>query len=159
MLRIGLGYDIHRLAAGRALILGGVTIPHEKGLEGHSDADALCHAITDALLGALALGDIGTHFPDTEERFRGANSLELLKTAHRLVRSAGYHIVNLDANIIAERPKLQPFIAEIRMRLAKALDLTKERISVKAKTKEHLGPEGNEEAISAQAMVLIEKER
>jgi len=159
MLRIGLGYDIHRLVSGRSLILGGVTIPHEKGLEGHSDADALCHAITDALLGALAFGDIGSHFPNTEERFRGANSLELLKTAHRLVRSAGYQIVNLDANIIAERPKLQPFVPTIRMRLAEALDLTKERISVKAKTKEHVGPEGNEEAISTQAVVLLEKKR
>lgn len=156
MMRIGIGYDVHRLAPGRKLLLGGVHVPHDKGLAGHSDADALCHAITDALLGALALGDIGAHFPDTDPRFKGADSLELLKTALNLVRNQGYHIVNIDANIIAERPKLRPHIEAIRARLAETLGIATDRISIKAKTNEGLGPEGREEAISAQAAVLLE---
>ena len=138
------------------LVLGGVEIPHSLGLLGHSDADVLAHAVTDALLGAAALGDIGMHFPDTDPRFRNADSLELLRQAAAMVRAAGYQIVNLDANVIAERPKLRPHIDAIRTRLAATLGIKPNRVSIKAKTNERLGPEGREEAISAQAVVLIE---
>jgi len=154
-MRIGIGYDIHRLEAGRPLVLGGVRIEHDKGFVAHSDGDALCHAITDAMLGALALGDIGMHFPDTDERYRGADSIALMQRVHKLVRARGYHIVNVDANIIAEAPKLRPYIEGIRARLADALDLLKEQVSVKARTNEQVGPEGRGEAISTQAVVLL----
>lgn len=156
MIRIGIGYDLHRLEEGRKMVLGGIQIPHEKGLAGHSDADVLCHAITDALLGAAALGDIGSHFPDTDARYRNADSVELLMSACRLVRAAGYHIVNVDANIVAERPKLQPHMEAIRSRLAEALSIEKHRVSVKAKTNEGVGPEGCQEAISAHAVALLD---
>lgn len=154
-MRVGQGYDLHRLEAGRPLILGGVTIPYEKGLIGHSDADALAHAITDALLGAVAQGDIGTHFPDTDPRYKGVDSLVLLRDAMRLVREAGYRVVNLDSTIVAQAPKLGPHIPAMRARLAEALEMPIEDISVKAKTNEGVGPEGRGEAISTQAIVLL----
>jgi len=156
MMRIGLGYDLHRLVPDRPLILGGVQIPFEKGLAGHSDADALAHAVTDALLGAAALGNIGMHFPDTDPRFKDADSLALLREVAAMVRGAGYAIANIDANVVAQRPKLNPHIQAIRERLAEALDLPVDRVSVKAKTNERVGPEGREEAISAQAVALLE---
>lgn len=154
-MRVGVGYDIHRLAPGRRLVLGGIVIPHEKGLEGHSDADALAHAITDALLGAAALGDIGRHFPDTDPRYRDADSMQLLTNAVSQVRAAGYRIENVDANIVAQRPRLAPYIEAMRGRLAACLDLDIARVSVKAKTNEGLDAEGREEAISVHAVVLI----
>lgn len=157
MTRIGIGYDIHRLEAGRPLILGGVTIPHTKGFVAHSDGDALCHAITDALLGALALGDIGSHFPDTDPQYKGADSVALLLDVLAKVRGLGWEIVNIDSNIIAQAPKLRPHIDTIRARLAEALSLPMDVISVKARTNEHVGPEGREEAISTQAIVLLQK--
>lgn len=154
-MRVGVGYDIHRLAPGRRLVLGGIVIPHEKGLEGHSDADALAHAITDALLGAAALGDIGRHFPDTDPRYRDADSMQLLTNTAGQVRAAGYRIENVDANIVAQRPRLAPYIEAMRGRLAACLDLDIARVSVKAKTNEGLDAEGREEAISVHAVVLI----
>jgi 2-C-methyl-D-erythritol 2,4-cyclodiphosphate synthase len=157
--RIGTGYDLHRLEEGRPLIIGGTQIPHEKGLAGHSDADVLCHAITDAILGALAMGDIGSHFPDTDPRYQGADSMELLKTAMNLVRGAEYRVVNVDSTVVAQRPKLRDHIPGMRQSLAQALDVTRDRVSVKAKTNERVGPEGREEAISAQAVVLLERIR
>lgn len=156
MIRVGLGYDLHALVHGRALILGGVRIEHGMGLAGHSDADVLTHAIIDALLGAAALGDIGTHFPDTDARFKDADSLVLLQQTVRLVRGAGYRIVNVDSTIIAQAPRLLPYIEGMRQRLAETLEMRKNLVSVKAKTNEHVGPEGREEAISAQAVVLLE---
>lgn len=156
MIRVGLGYDLHRLEAGLPLLIGGVVIPHDKGLVGHSDADVLAHAITDALLGAAALGNIGQHFPDTDPRYKGADSIVLLRAAYDMVREAGFRIVNIDSNIVAQRPKLNPHLEAIRARLASALDITLHQISVKAKTNELVGPEGREEAISTQAIVLIE---
>lgn len=155
-MRIGQGYDLHRLEEGRPLILGGVTIPHEKGLAGHSDADALAHAITDALLGAAALGDIGAHFPDTDPRYKGADSMLLLRDALQLVRHEGYRVVNIDSTIVAQAPKLGPHIPAIRARLAEVLEMPVEDISVKAKTNERVGPEGRQEAISTQAVVLLQ---
>lgn len=154
-LRIGLGYDLHRLIEGRPLILGGITIPHSKGLEGHSDADALIHAIIDALLGAAALGNIGQHFPDTDPEFCGADSLILLKEVKRKLYLAGYEVVNIDANIIAQQPKLNLHLDNIRTKIAEHLDLKIGQVSVKAKTNEGVGPEGREEAISTQAIALI----
>ena len=157
MTRIGIGYDIHRLEAGRPLILGGVTIPHTKGFIAHSDGDALCHAITDALLGALALGDIGSHFPDTDPQYKGADSVALLLQVVGIVRGRGWEIVNIDSNIIAQAPRLRPHIDTIRVRLAEALSLPMDAVSVKARTNEHVGPEGREEAISTQAIVLLQR--
>jgi 2-C-methyl-D-erythritol 2,4-cyclodiphosphate synthase len=159
MIRVGIGYDLHRLVDGRPLILGGVTIPSEKGLAGHSDADALCHAVTDALLGAAALGNIGQHFPDTDPEFHHADSMMLLAKAHALVAEAGYNLVNIDANIIAERPKMGPHLDAMRDRLADCLGIARDRISVKAKTNEGVGPEGRGEAISTQAVALVESLR
>lgn len=156
-LRIGIGYDIHRLSEGLPLILGGITIPHGKGFVAHSDGDALCHAITDALFGALALGDIGSHFPDTDPAYKGADSVRLLQEAAAIVRGHGYEIVNIDSNIVAQAPKLRPHIDTMRARLAEALGLPLEVVSVKARTNELVGPEGREEAISTQAVVLLEK--
>lgn len=155
--RIGTGYDLHRLVEGRPLILGGVRIPFEKGLQGHSDADILCHAVTDAILGAAALGDIGAHFPDTDPRFKGADSLDLLARARQLVNSAGYRVVNVDATIIAERPKLREHIDAMRQRLAESLLVRTSAVSVKAKTNEGVGPEGRGEAMSVQAVALLEE--
>lgn len=154
--RIGQGYDIHQLAEGRDLILGGILIPHSKGLLGHSDADVLLHAITDALLGALSLGDIGAHFPDTDPAYKGADSIELLKRSYDLVLKKGYQLVNADTTIIAERPKIKPYILQIRECIASALGAEIEAISVKATTGEKMGFVGREEGIAAQAIVLLE---
>jgi 2-C-methyl-D-erythritol 2,4-cyclodiphosphate synthase len=153
--RIGEGWDTHALVAGRPLILGGVTIPHSHGLLGHSDADALCHAITDALFGAAALGDIGQHFPDTDARFKGADSLALLAEAARRVRAAGWEIGNIDSTLIAQAPRLAPHIGNMRQRLALALGLELGQVSVKAKTAEKMGPVGRGEAIEARAVCLL----
>ena len=155
--RIGIGYDIHRLVEGRKLILGGVEIPFEKGLLGHSDADVLSHAICDALLGAAALGDIGTHFPDTDPLWAGASSLDFLARAVEMLTERGYRILNTDATLIAERPKLRPHIDAIRERLAFVLGLDVDQVSVKAKTHEGLESVGRSEAMAAQAVVLIHR--
>lgn len=154
-LRIGEGWDIHVLVPDRPLVLGGVTIPHSHGLLGHSDADALCHAITDALFGAAALGDIGHHFPDTDERFRGADSLALLAEAGRRIAQAGWQVVNIDSTIVAQSPKMAPHLLAMRQRLAGALGLKTEQVNVKAKTAEKLGPVGQGEAIEARAVALL----
>ena len=156
MTRIGIGYDIHPLREGRPLVLGGVRIEYVKGLMGHSDADALTHAIIDALLGATALGDIGQHFPDTNVLFRNASSLKLLAKAVELVREAGFKVVNVDANVIIEEPRLAPYIEMMCATLAEPLEVTPERVSVKARRNEQFGPEGRGEAISAHAVVLLE---
>ncbi len=156
MIRIGTGYDLHRLTPGRPLILGGVAIPCERGLAGHSDADVLAHAITDALLGAAALGNIGQHFPDTDPRYAGADSLELLGEVVGMVREAGWAVVNVDATIISEAPKLNPHLGAICVKLADRMSVGAEFVSVKAKTNEGLGPEGRGEAISVHAVALIE---
>jgi 2-C-methyl-D-erythritol 2,4-cyclodiphosphate synthase len=154
-IRIGNGYDIHRLTQGRRLILGGVEIPHELGLLGHSDADVLTHAIMDAMLGALSLGDIGHYFPPSDPQWEGADSLVLLAKVNELVRERGWQIGNIDSVIVAERPKLKPFIAAMRDSLAQVLELTAEQVGVKATTNEKLGAEGREEGISAHAVVLL----
>ncbi|WP_042885135.1 2-C-methyl-D-erythritol 2,4-cyclodiphosphate synthase [Cupriavidus necator] len=154
-IRVGQGYDVHALVPGRKLILGGVEIPHDRGLLGHSDADALLHAVTDALFGAAALGDIGRHFPDTDAQFAGADSRVLLREAARRVRAAGYEIGNVDATVIAQAPKLAPHIGAMVANLAEDLGLAPVRCNVKAKTNEKLGFEGRQEGIVAQATVLI----
>jgi 2-C-methyl-D-erythritol 2,4-cyclodiphosphate synthase len=154
-LRIGQGYDIHQLVSDRALILGGVTIPHSKGLLGHSDADVLTHAIMDAMLGALSLGDIGHFFPPTDSQWKGANSLELLKQVNQLVSDHGWQINNIDSSIIAEQPKLKPYILDMRQSLADALDLNVELVSVKARTNEKQDAIGNQLAIAVHAVVLL----
>ena len=153
--RIGEGWDTHALVAGRPLILGGVTIPHTHGLLGHSDADALSHAITDALFGAVAMGDIGRHFPDTDEQFRGADSVALLAEAARRVRAAGWQIGNIDSTIVAQAPKMAPHILAMRLRLAQALALELDQINVKAKTAEKMGPVGTGESIETRAVCLV----
>lgn len=155
--RIGIGYDIHKLTINRDLIIGGVKIPFKKGLLGHSDADVLAHAIIDALLGALAMSDIGTIFPDTSAEFKNADSIILLKKVVEKVKNRGYFINNLDANIIAQAPKMMPYIPEIRTVLADALDINIENISIKAKTKECLDAVGEGLAIETQAVVMLEK--
>ncbi len=154
-MRIGEGWDIHALVPGRKLVIGGVEIPFERGLLGHSDADVLLHAITDALLGAAGLGDIGRHFPDTDERFRGADSMLLLVEAARRVREQGLQIGNVDSTVIAQAPKLAPHIDAMRERIAQALDLSPDQVNVKAKTAEKLGPVGQGLAIEARAIVLL----
>ena len=156
-LRVGIGYDIHKLVEGRELIIGGIKIPYEKGLEGHSDADVLIHAIIDALLGALAMDDIGTLFPDTDDRFKDANSILLLKRVYDKIQMAGYWISNIDTNIIAQAPKMMPYIAEMKEVLAPILGLDETDISIKAKTKEQLDAVGAMLAIEAQAVVLLER--
>jgi len=156
--RTGLGWDVHRLAPNRPLILGGVTIPSEFGLEGHSDADILAHAITDAILGAAALGDIGMHFPDTDSRWKGADSLVFLKHALELGRGAGFELVNVDATVILERPKLKDHRTAIREKLAAALGLTLDRVSVKFKTAEKVGPVGEGKSAEAQAVVTMKRD-
>ncbi len=153
--RIGEGWDIHQLVEGRKLILGGVEIPHTKGLLGHSDADALLHAITDALLGAAALGDIGTHFPDTDAQFKGADSGVLLAEAARRVRAKGYAIGNVDSTVIAQAPKLMPHIQAMRARIAELLEIRVDQVNVKAKTAEKMGPVGEGLAMEARAVVLL----
>lgn len=157
MLRIGQGYDVHRLVTDRQLILGGVNVPHTHGLDGHSDADVLVHAIMDALLGAAALGDIGKMFPDTDEKWRGANSLKLAEAVAKRLRENGYEISNVDSTVIAQRPKLAPYIDTMRENIALALGVDVSAISVKATTEERLGFTGREEGIAAMAVALIEK--
>lgn len=156
-MRTGIGYDVHRLTEGRKLILGGVEILHPLGLLGHSDADVLLHAVMDALLGAAALGDIGKHFPDTDERYRGISSLRLLDHVGGLLEEEGYAIENIDAVVIAQKPKLRPYIEEMEKNIADALHLQKNQVNVKATTEEGLGFTGAEEGISAQAVCLLEK--
>jgi len=153
--RIGEGWDVHALIEGRKLILGGVEIPYHLGLLGHSDADVLLHAITDALLGGAALGDIGTHFPDTDARFKGADSVVLLTEAVRRVREKGFEIGNIDSTVIAQAPKLMPHIQAMRARIAKALGLDVDQVNVKAKTAEKMGPVGLGQAMEARAVVLL----
>jgi 2-C-methyl-D-erythritol 2,4-cyclodiphosphate synthase len=153
--RIGEGWDIHALVAGRKLMLGGIEVPHHLGLLGHSDADVLLHAITDALLGAAALGDIGSHFPDTDARFKGADSSLLLAEAARRVRARGFEIGNVDSTIIAQAPKLMPFMPAIRARVAQTLGIELDQVNVKAKTAEKMGPVGLGQAMEARAVVLL----
>ena len=156
-MRIGHGYDVHRLVEGRRLVLGGVDIPWEKGLLGHSDADVLLHALMDAMLGAAALGDIGQHFPDNDERFAGADSMQLLRAVRDLLDREGYELVNADCTILAQRPKLMPHILQMRQNIARTLNMEIDRISVKATTEEGLGFTGDGSGIAAHAVVLIEK--
>jgi 2-C-methyl-D-erythritol 2,4-cyclodiphosphate synthase len=153
--RIGEGWDTHALVPGRPLVLGGVTVPHSHGLLGHSDADALCHAITDALLGAAALGDIGRHFPDTDPAFKGADSIAMLAEAARRVRAAGWVVANVDSTIVAQAPKMAPHIGAMVERLAQALQLAVSQVNVKAKTAEKMGPVGRGEAIETRAVCLL----
>ncbi|VTU30334.1 2-C-methyl-D-erythritol 2,4-cyclodiphosphate synthase [Variovorax sp. PBL-H6] len=156
-IRIGEGWDVHQLVAGRQLILGGIEIPHATGLLGHSDADVLLHAITDALLGAAGLGDIGRHFPDTDVRFRGADSAVLLAEAARRVRAAGWQIGNIDSTVIAQAPKLAPHIPAMCARIAAALEVEPDQVNVKAKTAEKLGPVGEGRAMEARAVALLHR--
>lgn len=157
-IRIGNGYDLHRLTENRKLILGGVDIPHTKGLLGHSDADALTHAIMDALLGALSLGDIGLYFPPSDPKWAGADSQKLLDQVYGLVRDRGWHISNIDSVVVAEKPKLKPYIQSMREQLAQTLDIAPDQIGIKATTNEKLGPVGREEAICAYAVALLQKD-
>ena len=154
-MRIGTGYDVHKLVSGRKLILGGVTIPYELGQDGHSDADVIVHAIMDALLGAAALGDIGQHFPDTDPAYLGADSISLLKEVGAILAKHGYRVGNIDSTIIAQRPKLMSFLPEMRQNVANALGLEQNQVSIKATTEEHLGFTGRGEGISAQAVALL----
>lgn len=156
-MRIGQGFDVHALVAGRALIIGGVTIPFDKGLDGHSDADVLLHAITDAILGAAGLGDIGRHFPDTDPAFKGADSRRLLREAAGRVRKAGYSVVNIDCTIIAQAPKMAPHVAAMAAHIAAACGVEAACVNVKAKTTERLGFTGRGEGIAAQAIALVER--
>lgn len=155
-MRCGIGYDVHRLTEGRKLILGGVEIPFEKGLLGHSDADVLVHAVIDALLGAAALGDIGSHFPDTDQAFSGADSMKLLGRTYELLAQSGYRVGNVDTVIVAQRPKMAPYIAQMKQNLAQALHIPAEYVSVKAKTEEGLGFTGTGEGMAAHAVCLLE---
>jgi len=156
-LRIGHGYDVHRLVTGRKLILGGLQVPYELGLDGHSDADVLLHAVMDALLGAAALGDIGQHFPDSDPAYAGVSSMVLLKSVGGILKNAGYAVVNIDATVLAQKPKLAPYIEEMRRRIAETLGIGFERVSVKATTEEGLGFTGEGKGIAAHAVALIEK--
>lgn len=154
-MRIGTGYDVHRLARGRDLIIGGVRIPHPMGLLGHSDADVLLHAIMDALLGAAALGDIGRHFPDTDDSYRGADSLRLLEVVGRMLAEKGYLVNNIDATVIAQEPRMRPYIGQMTANVASALGIGQDQVNIKATTEEHLGFTGRQEGISAQAVCSI----
>lgn len=156
-MRIGMGYDVHKLVPERKLILGGVNIPYKLGLLGHSDADVLLHAIMDSLLGAAALGDIGKHFPDTDDRFKGISSIELLKEVGKLISEKGYKVGNIDATIIAQKPKMAPHIPLMRENIASALNIDLEQINVKATTEEGLGFTGEEKGISSQSICLLTK--
>jgi 2-C-methyl-D-erythritol 2,4-cyclodiphosphate synthase len=158
MIRCGIGYDVHRLAKGRKLILGGMDIAHSRGLEGHSDADVLSHAIADALLGAIGAGDIGQHFPNTDESIRGISSIEILKRVTKLLAEKSTRVVNIDATIIAEAPKLAPYIAEMRKIIADAIGISDSNVSVKATTNEKLGAIGRNEGIAAMAVASVEQE-
>ncbi len=155
MFRTGIGFDAHALVEGRPLVIGGVNIPHSKGLLGHSDADVLVHAVMDAILGALALGDIGEHFPDTEDEFQGADSIELLSRVQKMIEEKGFCCENLDSIIIAEKPKLKTFLGAMRGNLASVLKINIDQLSIKATTTEHMGFTGREEGIAAQAIVLL----
>ena len=155
--RVGHGYDVHRLVEGRALVLGGVDIPYEKGLLGHSDADVLVHAVMDALLGAAALGDIGKHFPDSSEEFRGISSLKLLERVKALLKDEGYCVVNVDATLVLQKPKIAPFIGKMKTNISKILDIDEGRVNVKATTEEHLGFTGRCEGVSAHAVAMVKK--
>ena len=157
MFRIGIGHDTHRLEHGRKLVLGGVLVESEAGAVGHSDADALCHAVTDAVLGALALGDIGAHFPDTDERWRGADSLHLLARVIEMAESRGWRVVNLDSTVMIERPRLRPYVEQMRERLSEVLKVEIDCVSVKAKTGERVDAVGEGRAVTAQAIALIER--
>lgn len=157
MIRVGTGYDVHKLVEGRDLILGGVKIPHTTGLLGHSDADVLLHAIMDAMLGAVAMGDIGKHFPDTDPAYKGASSMKLLEHVYQLIRQEGYVVGNIDATIIAQRPKLRPYIEEMEKNIAKVLQIDANQINVKATTEEQLGFTGRMEGISTQAICCLIK--
>jgi len=154
-MRVGMGYDVHKLVEGRKLILGGVNIPHSLGLLGHSDADVLVHAVMDALLGAAALGDIGRHFPDTDQQYEGISSMKLLEKVRELIEEAGYVIENIDATVIAQKPKLRPYIEEMECNIAAALQIAKSQVNVKATTEEGLGFTGMEEGIAAQAVCSL----
>lgn len=156
-IRIGHGYDVHKLVENRDLIIGGVNIPHHLGLLGHSDADVLLHAISDSLLGALALGDIGKHFPDTDEQYKGADSLEFLACVYEFVKERGFEVGNVDATVLAEEPKLAPYIPQMRLNIARALEVELDRISVKATTEEGLGFTGEKKGIAAHAVCLVYK--
>ena len=156
-MRVGLGYDVHKLVEGRKLIIGGVNVPHEKGLLGHSDADVLIHAVMDSILGALAFGDIGKHFPDTDDKYKGADSMKLLEFVYNLINEKGYGICNIDCTIIAQSPKMAPHIQNIRENIAKALNTSIENINVKATTEEGLGFTGAKEGIAAQSICLLVK--
>ena len=156
-MRIGHGYDVHKLVEGRDLILGGVKIPHTLGLLGHSDADVLLHAVSDALLGAAGLGDIGKHFPDTDPKYKGADSLKLLEEVSEKVKAAGYHVSNIDVTMIAQRPKLRPYIATMEQNIAAVLGLDVNRVNVKATTEERLGFTGAEEGMACHAVCLLEE--
>ena len=154
-MRVGLGYDVHKLVEDRELILGGVTIPYEKGLLGHSDADVLVHAIMDALVGAAALGDIGKHFPDTDPEYKGADSMKLMAHVRELIEEKGYVIENIDATVIAQKPKLRPYIDQMEENIAKVLRIERDQINVKATTEERLGFTGREEGMAAQAICSL----
>jgi 2-C-methyl-D-erythritol 2,4-cyclodiphosphate synthase len=156
-MRVGQGFDVHPFEPGRRLVLGGVVFEGETGLAGHSDGDALSHAVIDALLGAAALGDVGSHFPSSDPNLKGADSLELLKAAKKLVAAAGYVVRNIDATVITERPRIQPYVQDMRQRLARALDVDLDMVSVKATTTDHLGAVGRGEGIAVQAVALIEE--
>lgn len=156
-IRIGLGYDVHQFEKGDGVILGGVKIPYNKQLKGHSDADVLLHSITDALLGALALGDIGIHFPDTDPKYKGVDSKILLANSYKIILNRGYELVNLDATVVAEFPKLKPYISAIRNSIADCIDVDIDQVSVKATTSEKMGFVGREEGIAAHSVVLIKK--
>ncbi len=158
-MRAGTGYDVHRLSEGRPLIIGGVNIPYERGLLGHSDADVLLHAIMDAILGAAALGDIGKHFPDTDERYAGADSMELLRTVGELISKKGFRVGNIDATVIAQKPKLRPYIDTMTGNIASALGIDVDQVNVKATTEEGLGFTGSGEGIAAQAICILTEER
>jgi len=154
-LRTGIGFDVHAFVEGRKLILGGIEIAHEKGLAGHSDADALLHAVTDAILGSLALGDIGTHFPDDDPRYKNADSAVFLKKAHELIRNRGYYVNNIDIVVMLQQPKISPYVQKMKDKISKILDIGSDRISIKATTTEKLGFVGREEGISVMAVVTV----
>ena len=156
-MRIGHGYDVHKLVEGRKLILGGIEVPHTLGLLGQSDADVLTHAIMDSILGAAALGDIGQHFPDNDDRYLGADSTELLRHVMELIREKGYRIGNLDATIIAQKPKLMSYLPQMRKKLAEVMEISEDRLNLKATTEEHLGFTGRQEGISAHCVCLLEE--
>jgi len=156
--RVGIGYDAHRFVEGRSLVLGGVTVPHDKGLLGHSDADALCHAVSDAILGAAALGDMGKYFPDTDPKWKDADSLVMLKECARMARAKGWKIGNVDATIVCQKPKLASYLVSMSRMLEENLEVGAEQANVKAKTTEGMGFEGREEGLSVQAVVLLQKD-